>query len=781
MSTDEFDGNDHILIATKLLYLCNLSYYNSVLDNKYKEKEEIYLKALNIENYKTWNLQHQVEGKANEVFSQAISGFIPNTCQQYKEKVPFICFRGTVSFHDMLADILSVIPILFKSKKGTKIASTGAGMYATYKQIVDQGLIEFLLDCLENSPALFITGHSLGGALANLLTAELLSDYSHLFQNKILWLVTFGCPRVFDENYASVISLPTATNNKKLTNKKSNNSITLATSNSKMANFKHLRFINDKDIITALPPKDLPFMNKSTMKIFEIVHGHTRLFHPSACCQIYFLPWQQTEWSIIDSQESRSFNFAPDPNYSDFWSATESYLLFVVSLGSIHKTDTFGGYIEKMHNTTQYILAYEKLKTVSMEDKDLAVYESFKLAKEKISNDIPTSDIVFFTLSQAVRFGIEFMRINDSKNKLIKPQSRTSFIYSFLKNNKITSIIGFILTIFLILKVSRYFEVNNLALFNLTSNDYTTSSKQRKVSSSVHISTKEMFPYLEAFTIGIQNPNNYTINEANNNININISKCQYYSKSYLHRHSSETTRTTSTYEMEQITATTPGTENTISTSEYLPLVTLGTEIEFLEFVQRYTKIIKKVSSSDPICQQTTIPPLSTYFSWDHIVNYWNINNTSLNIFPSFMKNHNTYNYLKSKQIYNFFNYYYQKQFQQVPLSLYCYPTYFGAFDTELFLNDCIQHVDTTNCSTTSSGNMNITHEKECKTDDLNKISNTLSKPKYHKVTLDTYTELLLKNLYKQTITKTAKKQIKEYLNKIEPKIKKILKTIVYEE
>ena len=38
-----------------------------------------------------------------------------------------------------------------------------------------------------------------------------------------------------------------------------------------------------------------------------------------------------------------------------------------------------------MHNTTQYILAYEKLKTVSMEDKDLAVYESFKLAKEKIS------------------------------------------------------------------------------------------------------------------------------------------------------------------------------------------------------------------------------------------------------------------------------------------------------------------------------------------------------------------------------------------------------------
>lgn len=156
---------------------------------------------------------------------------------------------------------------------------------------------------------MFITGHSLGGALANLLATELLTDYSDIFaaNNKKLWLITFGCPRVWDQYFAKYgtrerfqnkndMRNVTSTHHKTSFNSDTNNNllsqnnitinndhhqhhqsniinefktpdiVALTDTNksqpllsninsSNDAIFKHLRFINDKDIVTSLPPQ----------------------------------------------------------------------------------------------------------------------------------------------------------------------------------------------------------------------------------------------------------------------------------------------------------------------------------------------------------------------------------------------------------------------------------------------------------------------------------------------------------------------------------------------
>ncbi len=79
---------------------------------------------------------------------------------------------------------------------------------------------------------LIICGHSLGGAVSTLFYAELLHDYPELvekYKNKI-HVVTFGSPRAVDLRLADKLDQSPVT---------------------------HLRFVNDNDIITAVPPRRL--------------------------------------------------------------------------------------------------------------------------------------------------------------------------------------------------------------------------------------------------------------------------------------------------------------------------------------------------------------------------------------------------------------------------------------------------------------------------------------------------------------------------------------------
>ena len=55
---------------------------------------------------------------------------------------------------------------------------------------------------LYRDASLFVTGYSLGGALATIAAADLHSVFGHIDQ-----LYTFGCPRVGNEQFANLITI----------------------------------------------------------------------------------------------------------------------------------------------------------------------------------------------------------------------------------------------------------------------------------------------------------------------------------------------------------------------------------------------------------------------------------------------------------------------------------------------------------------------------------------------------------------------------------------------
>ena len=240
--------NDNILLAIKLLHTCRLAYYNSHLNSLYATKEQQLIEALGIEEYKVWDSKHIDETTNVEtITSQAITGIISNVSNNFIDKIAFISFRGTASYHDVLMDIFSLLPTAFITAKYTTIATSGAGMVHAYTLLRDQGLLKHAIAMSTQYKGLLITGHSLGGALATLLTAELLSDYSNIYTTSPLRLVTFGSPRVFDYKYSKMMDYKYST----------------------CCNYDHYRFINEKDIVTALPFSEFPFKGfLSALKVF---------------------------------------------------------------------------------------------------------------------------------------------------------------------------------------------------------------------------------------------------------------------------------------------------------------------------------------------------------------------------------------------------------------------------------------------------------------------------------------------------------------------------------
>eukprot|EP01035_Chromulina_nebulosa_P021024 gene21024-27247_t len=108
-----------------------------------------------------------------------------------------IAFQGTNDLLDVWTDIESIIPVDF--------ITTG------YENI---------------EPHVLVTGHSLGGAVAQLCAIDLIKSIDSKHNIKI-YVATFGCPRTFDSKTAELIR----------------NDI----------NFDYYRSVNDEDPITAIP------------------------------------------------------------------------------------------------------------------------------------------------------------------------------------------------------------------------------------------------------------------------------------------------------------------------------------------------------------------------------------------------------------------------------------------------------------------------------------------------------------------------------------------------
>eukprot|EP00466_Bigelowiella_natans_P013343 jgi/Bigna1/136524/aug1.34_g11232 len=125
-----------------------------------------------------------------------------------KTKTLYIVFKGTdfTNLQDVLADALAYKMGRFRGKK--KIAALGfvdmyeALDYAMFRKegrSIGKHVEELLKKYVDN---IVIIGHSLGGALANLLYYDLIAGPDFQFDPRTVRLVTYGSPRTFSEEVA---------------------------------------------------------------------------------------------------------------------------------------------------------------------------------------------------------------------------------------------------------------------------------------------------------------------------------------------------------------------------------------------------------------------------------------------------------------------------------------------------------------------------------------------------------------------------------------------------
>lgn len=271
-----------VLLAVRLACLCDLCYWNSNLYEANASKESELLRSLHITGFRIWD--HVISG---EVATQALTGVLMDLSEQYEGPMPFICFRGTKGVDDVKADLLSLLPADHITRKGTRVGKTGAGFLIKHRALLDLRLLDHCVAQAQQYGGLLLTGHSLGGALATLFTAELHHDHPELFESGRMKLVTFGSPKVFDRDTAQRLSDNTG--------------------------FRHLRFVNDADVITMMPLAKLDFP----------------LFHSG---EVYFHPGED---SAGFQRIEGVFNFSPEPP-NDALEMIEQTLTFALTVGDTH-------------------------------------------------------------------------------------------------------------------------------------------------------------------------------------------------------------------------------------------------------------------------------------------------------------------------------------------------------------------------------------------------------------------------------------------------------------
>jgi hypothetical protein len=101
-----------------------------------------------------------------------------------------LSFRGTANFQDWLADISISQEVGYGGKVHTGFSRLAQALWFQIKDSV--------ASFPDNLP-IFITGHSLGGALASLIGANVKED----FPDRQSYVYTFGCPRVGNNAFAN--------------------------------------------------------------------------------------------------------------------------------------------------------------------------------------------------------------------------------------------------------------------------------------------------------------------------------------------------------------------------------------------------------------------------------------------------------------------------------------------------------------------------------------------------------------------------------------------------
>ena len=143
------------------------------------------------------------------------------------DKCVIVAFRGTSSKQDMRTDLQTRFNVQKSEIGGSSVSiPVHAGFHDAYNKVA-KPLTDLLNELLEKSDKktdkpIYLTGHSLGGALALVASAALAKESK--LGDHIAAVYTFGAPRVGKHNFAEIVKAP------------------------------HYRIVNGGDLVPLVPP-----------------------------------------------------------------------------------------------------------------------------------------------------------------------------------------------------------------------------------------------------------------------------------------------------------------------------------------------------------------------------------------------------------------------------------------------------------------------------------------------------------------------------------------------
>jgi len=152
-----------------------------------------------------------------------------------KNDMIIVAFRGTeiTDLQDVMTDARIQL-MKFPGRRGKAHTGFWGGLNLVWKD-----LLAIIQEEQKTAQPIFITGHSLGGALATLATARFRLE----MDKPINGLYTFGAPRAGDRDFASAFN----------------------------ADFKPraFRYVNNNDVITRVPAREMNYSHVGTFLYFD--------------------------------------------------------------------------------------------------------------------------------------------------------------------------------------------------------------------------------------------------------------------------------------------------------------------------------------------------------------------------------------------------------------------------------------------------------------------------------------------------------------------------------
>jgi Lipase (class 3) len=170
-----------------------------------------------------------------------------------------VAFRGTKSWSDWGSNTYISKASLQDNAMfgGGKVHSGFQSVYASCQGIVNDNVFMLLpeLDTLRNNTLLYVTGHSLGGALATMCALHLYERHKARMIVPVVY--TFASPRPGDSTFANLF-----------------NSQIAQKTNSRINSSCAVRFIRTQDPVVSVPPEKLGYVHVDNLLVLDNGNSH---------------------------------------------------------------------------------------------------------------------------------------------------------------------------------------------------------------------------------------------------------------------------------------------------------------------------------------------------------------------------------------------------------------------------------------------------------------------------------------------------------------------------